>query len=148
MKYLSDFDEPLYKGLYVTPLILDELYARSLDLYEDDIQTVIYDLCNYINKKYKKDLQVELLVNIQPGLITFDTADIKTIAKDIHEYLNERSIENRVVYGEGSVLHFNKDIHRCDTGFGRKGTLLPLIGRLTDKLKGKTGVFSAGTSFR
>lgn len=142
MRYILGFDDQLWKGLYVTPLILDELYARSLDFYEDDIQTVIHDLCDYINKKYKNLLKVELIENIQPGLIAFETANIREIAKDIHEFLNKRSIDNRVVYGEGSVMHFSNDIHKCDTGFGRKGTLLPLIGRLTDKLKGKTGVFS------
>ena len=145
MRYILGFDDQLWKGLYVTPLILDELYARSLDFYEDDIQNVIHDLCDYINKKYKNLLKVELIENIQPGLITFDTANIQLIAKDIHQFLNERGIENRVVYGEGSVSHFHKDIHKCDTGL-RKGTLLPLIGRLTDKLKGKTGVFTAGTA--
>jgi len=147
MEHILGFDDELLKGLYVTPIILDELYARSLDLYEDDIQNVIHDLCNYINKKYKNHLRVGLLENIQPGLIAFETANIREIAQDIHKFLNDRSIENRVVYGEGSVMHFNKDIHKCDTGFGRKGTLLPLIGRLTDKLKGKTGVFRAGTGF-
>lgn len=147
MEHILGFDDELLKGLYVTPIILDETQCRFLDFYDDYIQEAIQDLCIYINKKYKNHLRVGLLENIQPGLIAFGTTDIRTIAQDIHKFLNGRSIENRVVYGEGSVMHFNKDIHKCDTGFGRKGTLLPLIGRLTDKLKGKTGVFSAGTGF-
>jgi hypothetical protein len=146
MKHLLGFDDELYKGLYVTPLVLDETNRRSLNWHNHNIQEAISELCQSINEKYKKDLKVKLVENIQPGLITFDTANIQLIAKDIHKFLNERGIENRVVYGEGSVSHFHKDIHKCDTGSLRKGTLLPLIGRLTDKLKGKTGVFTAGTA--
>lgn len=133
----------LYKGLYITPLVLDEKYCRFLDWYEDNIQLAISELCDYINEKYEKDLRVKLNKNIQPGLIAFETVNIREIAEDIHEFLNDRDIENRVVYAEGTVTHFDEDIHKCDTRYGTKGTLLPLIGRLTDKLKGKAGIFSA-----
>lgn len=140
------FNESLnkeYGGLYVTPIILDERYVQFLDLYSDDIQQVISELCDYINEKYKNYLVVKMTKRIQPGIITKDESDIEEIANDIYEFLNLNGMKNRVVYGKGTVSHFENDIHRCDTGQGTKGSLLVSIGRYTDELKGKTGIFKA-----
>lgn len=63
--------------------------------------------------------------------------------KDIYDFLNERGINNRIVYGEGSINSFDKDIHKCDIGREPYGSLLPKIGRKTDALKGQVGIFKA-----
>jgi len=144
MKHIKRFERlesTLYKGLYVTPIILDESYCRFLDMYDVEIIKSISDLCEFINIKYYNVLVVKMKKNIQPGLITKNEGDIQHISKDIYDFLNERGIESRVVYGEGTVGHFENDIHRCDIGVGPKGSLLVGIGRKTDSLKGKSGIF-------
>ena len=142
MKYLLEYNQMgTYKGLYVTPIILEELYCQFLDWYEDSVINTINDLCDYINNKYKDDIVVKMTKRIQPGLIANKESDIAKISNDIHEFLNNRGMENRVVYGEGTVSSFEDDIHYCDGNRGPKGTLLVGIGRFTDRLKKKTGVF-------
>jgi hypothetical protein len=136
MKYILKYDE-LYKGLYVTPIILDKKYNRFLDMYDISIKESIIDLCEFINNKYSDVLLVKMKINIQPGLITKKEANIQHIAKDIYDFLNQREIENRVVWGEGLVSDFDNDIHQCG------GDLLVKIGRKTDSLSGKVGIFKA-----
>ena len=57
MKHLLGFDDELYKGLYVTPLVLDETNRRSLNWHNHNIQEAISELYQPINEKYKKDLK-------------------------------------------------------------------------------------------
>lgn len=142
IKKYENLESTLYKGLYVTPIILDELYCRFLDMYDTEIIKAISDLCEFINIKYNSVLIVKMKKNIQPGLIAKNECDIQHISKDIYDFLNKRRIENRVIYGEGTVSHFENDIHRCDIGIGPKGSLLVGIGRKTDSLKGQSGIFT------
>jgi len=143
MKYLLEYKQSeTYQGLYVTPLILDELYCRFLDMYDVDIRKSISELCKFINNKYDDILVVKMRRNIQPGLI-IKGGNIQHVAKDIYDFLNKRGIDNRIVYGEGTVSHIEKDIHRCDSGQGPKGSLLIKIGRTTDALKNQKGIFKA-----
>ena len=144
MKYILEYNKSeIYKGLYVTPIILDNQYCRFLDMYDVDIRKSISDLCKFINNKYENVLVVKMRRNIQPGLIIKEEGNIQHIAKDIYDFLNKRGIDNRIVYSEGTVSHFEKDIHRCDTGYGPKGSLLRKIGRKTDELKKQKGIFKA-----
>ena len=137
MKYILEYNREIYKGLYVTPLILDKTYNRFLNMYDKSIRKSITDLCNFINDKYDDVLLVKMKRNIQPGLITKKEANIQHISKDIYDFLNQRGIDNRVVYGEGLVSDFDNDIHQCG------GDLLVKIGRKTDSLTGKVGIFKA-----
>lgn len=144
MKYILEYNKTeTYKGLYVTPIILDKAYNRFLDMYDVEIRKAISDLCKFINHKYENVLVVKMKRNIQPGLIIKEEGNIQHIAKDIYDFLNKREIDNRIVYGEGTVSHFEKDIHRCDTGYGPKGNLLIKIGRKTDELKNQIGIFKS-----
>lgn len=137
MRHLLEFDGEKYHGLYVTPIILDKRNLRFFDWYDESIQETIKDLCHLINTKYKTDILVKLIPDIQPGLITKESADIKTIAKDIHNFLISKGLENRVVFGSGAVEEFDKNINFC------YGELLIKIGRKTDSLSGKSGLFEA-----
>lgn len=155
MNYILEYKQfEIYKGLYVTPLILDEKYCRFLDMYEPKIKKTLSDLCSFINSKYKDVLVVKMKANIQPGLIAKKEANLQHIAKDIYDFLNERDMNNRIVYGEGSIGEITNNIHTCDIGRlgiegkriitqGTKGNLLIKIGRKTDTLKGKHGIFKA-----
>ena len=137
MKYILEYNSEIYKGLYVTPIVLDKTYNRSLNMYDKSIRKSISDLCNFINDKYSDVLLVKMKRNIQPGLISKKDANIQHISKDIHDFLNQKGIDNRVVYGEGLVSDFDNDIHWCG------GDLLVKIGRKTDSLNGKVGIFKA-----
>jgi hypothetical protein len=137
MKYLLEFNQEIYKGLYVTPIILDKTYNRFFNMYDKSIRKSITDLCNFINDKYSDVLVVKMKRNIQPGLITKKESNIQHIAKDIYDFLNQRGVDNRVVYGEGLVSDLDNDIHQC------YGDLLVKIGRKTDSLSGKVGIFKA-----
>lgn len=145
MNYILEYKQSeSYKGLYVTPIILDEKYCRFLDWYEPKIKKSLTDLCSFINSKYKDILVVKMRPNIQPGLIVKKEANIQHICKDIYDFLNERDMNNRIVYGEGTIgTEITNDIHTCDIGRGPKGSLLSKIGRKTDVLKGKHGIFKA-----
>jgi len=154
MKYILEYNQSeFYKGLYVTPIILDEVYCRFLDWYEPKVKKTISDLCSFINSKYKDILIVKMKPNIQPGLIIKE-GNIQHISKDIYDFLNKRNMSNRIVYGEGTIGEITNNIHTCDIGRlgidgkriipqGPKGNLLIKIGRKTDALKGKTGIFKA-----
>ena len=143
MKYILEYNQSeIYKGLYITPIILDEKHCRFLNMYEAGIKKPIFDLCSFINSKYKDILIVKMKPNIQPGLIIRE-GNIQHISKDIYDFLNKRNMSNRVVYGEGTIGELSNDIHKCDIGRGPKGNLLRNIGRKTDLLKGKTGIFKA-----
>ena len=134
MIYIKKFESlEEYSGLYVTPIELDKTYNRFINTYSSNIKQSIYDLCNYINNKY--ELVVNMNINIQPGLITNST-NIENISKDIYDFLNQREIDSRIVYGYGNVDTLSNDIHKC------YGSLLIKIGRKTDELKGKKGIFS------
>lgn len=144
MKYILEYNKSMqeYKGLYVTPIILDKTYCQFLNMYESHIQESISMLCDYINDKYVDSIVVKMTKRIQPGVILKKDSDVKEISEDIHKFLNDRDIENRVVYGEGTVSQIEDDIHKCDTNLGPKGSLLSNIGRYTDLLKGKSGVYN------
>lgn len=137
MKYILEYNQEIYKGLYVTPIVLDKSYNRFFNMYDKSIRRSITDLCSFINDKYAGVLLVKMKRNIQPGLITKKDANIQHISKDIYDFLNQRGIDNRVVYGEGLISNFDNDIHHCG------GDLLVKIGRKTDSLTGKVGIFKA-----
>lgn len=143
MKHINQYENfsENYKGLYITPEILEKTYCRFLHFYSDEVQRTILDLCNYINNKYKSYLVVKMIPDIEPGFIASDKADIEKISKEIYEFLKNRNVESRVVYGEGTVGSWSNNIHHCDTG-RKNGTLLVKIGRYTDSLKGQYGIFT------
>lgn len=49
MKYILEYNTEIYKGLYVTPIVLDVQYNRFFDMYDKSIRKPITDLCNFIN---------------------------------------------------------------------------------------------------
>lgn len=139
MKYLLKYNESkeeIYQGLYVTPLVLDREYSQFLDSYDVNIRQSITEVVKFINNKYKDILVVKMSRRIQPGLI-IKSGNIQHISTDIYHMFNDREIDVRIVYGEGTLSDIAKDIHSC---FGK---LVIKIGRYTDELKNKKGIFKA-----
>jgi hypothetical protein len=76
-------------------------------------------------------------MNIEPGLIlNVGSTEIENISKEIYNFFNQKNIDIRIVYGYGNIDEISNDIHQC------YGNLLVKIGRKTDMLKGKKGIFS------
>ncbi len=129
--------QDIYKGLYITPLIVEKSHCYILDFYEKDFKKMITELCTFINEKYKDVIVINMRKHPMPGLIIKKEGNIQHIANDIYAFFNKSETDVRIVYGEGTMEKLSNNIHTS------WGDLVIKIGRYSDKLKGKKGIFKA-----
>jgi hypothetical protein len=134
---MEESKSEVYKALYITPLIVDKSYCYIFDFYDDDFKRNIIKLCSFINNKYRDVIISPLIKSPHPGLVVNKEANIQHISTDIYQTLEKYGIPCRVVYSEGEISVLNKDIHRCS------GKLVIKIGKESDRLKNKKGIFRA-----
>ena len=137
MEEMEESTHEIYKALYITPLIVDKSYCYIFDFYDSNFKKSIIKLCSFINNKYKDVIVSPLIKSPHPGLIVNKESNIQHIAKDIYQLLEKYEIPCRIVYSEGELSSLNKDIHRCS------GKLVVKIGKESDRLKNRKGIFKA-----